>query len=43
MDEITLRVAVTEAVELAKECGDEDSPKSINGLLGTVGRDVCLA
>ena len=39
MDEIPVRVAVNEAVELAKEFGDEESPKFINGLLGTVVRD----
>ena len=39
IDEIPVRVAVNEAVELAKEFGDEESPKFINGLLGTVVRD----
>jgi len=39
MDEIPVGVAVNEAVELAKEFGDEESPKFINGLLGTVVRD----
>lgn len=39
MDEIPVRVAVNEAIELAKEFGDEESPKFINGLLGTVVRD----
>jgi len=39
MDEIPVRVAVNEAVELAKEFGDEEAPKFINGLLGTVVRD----
>jgi N utilization substance protein B len=39
MDDIPAGVAVNEAVELAKEFGDEDSPRFINGLLGTVVRD----
>jgi len=39
MDDIPVRVAVNEAVELAKEFGDEESPKFVNGLLGTVVRD----
>lgn len=39
MDDIPVGVAVNEAVELAKEFGDEESPRFINGLLGTVVRD----
>ena len=39
VDEVPVRVAVNEAVELAKEFGDEESPKFVNGLLGTVVRD----
>ncbi|NLL43918.1 MAG: transcription antitermination factor NusB [Firmicutes bacterium] len=39
MDDIPAGVAVNEAVELAKEFGDEDSPRFVNGLLGTVVRD----
>jgi len=39
MDAIPVGVTVNEAVELAKEFGDEDSPRFINGLLGTVVRD----
>ena len=39
MDEIPVGVAVNEAVELAKEFGDDESPRFINGLLGTVVRD----
>ncbi len=39
MDDIPVGVAVNEAVELAKEFGDDDSPRFINGLLGTVVRD----
>lgn len=39
MDDIPVGVAVNEAVELAKEFGDDDSPRFVNGLLGTVVRD----
>ncbi|NMA61758.1 MAG: transcription antitermination factor NusB [Firmicutes bacterium] len=39
MDDIPVGVAVNEAVELAKEFGDDNSPRFINGLLGTVVRD----
>jgi len=39
MDEIPVGVTVNEAVELAKEFGDDESPRFINGLLGTVVRD----
>lgn len=39
MDEIPIGVTVNEAVELAKEFGDDESPRFINGLLGTVVRD----
>ncbi|HHY15036.1 MAG TPA: transcription antitermination factor NusB [Firmicutes bacterium] len=39
MDDIPVRVAINEAVELAKAFGDRDSPAFINGLLGTVARD----
>lgn len=39
MDDIPVGVAVNEAVELAKQFGDDDSPRFINGLLGTVVRD----
>ncbi len=39
MDEIPVGVAVNEAVELAKEFGDDESPRFVNGLLGTVVRD----
>lgn len=34
--EIPLRVAVNEAVELAKKFGGENSPKFVNGVLGSV-------
>lgn len=39
MDDIPVRVTINEAVELAKEFGDDKSPAFINGLLGTVVRD----
>ncbi len=39
MDDIPVRVAINEAVELAKAFGDQDSPAFVNGLLGTVARD----
>lgn len=39
VDEIPVGVAVNEAVELAKAFGDDESPRFINGLLGTVVRD----
>lgn len=39
MDAIPVGVAVNEAVELAKEFGDDESPRFVNGLLGTVVRD----
>jgi len=37
-DDIPSGVAINEAVELAKEFGDDDSPKFINGILGTMFR-----
>lgn len=39
MDEVPARVAANEAVELAKKFGDDESPRFINGLLGTVIRE----
>jgi N utilization substance protein B len=39
MDDIPVRVSINEAVELAKEFGDRNSPRFINGVLGTVVRD----
>lgn len=39
MDDIPPSVTVNEAVELAKEFGDEKSSRFINGLLGTVVRE----
>jgi N utilization substance protein B len=37
-DDVPVPVSVNEAVELAKLFGDEDSPRFINGVLGTVVR-----
>lgn len=39
LDDIPVGVAVNEAVELGKKFGDDDSPRFINGILGTVVRD----
>ena len=39
MDDIPVRVSINEAVELAKEFGDHNSPRFVNGVLGTVVRD----
>lgn len=39
IDEIPTGVSVNEAIELAKEFGDDESPRFINGLLGTVVRE----
>ena len=38
-DDVPVPVSVNEAVELAKQFGDDDSPRFINGVLGTVVRD----
>ncbi len=35
-DEVPIKVAVNEAVELAKEFGSDSSPRFINGVLGSV-------
>ena len=39
-DEVPPKVAINEAVELAKAFGGENSSKFINGVLGTVLRDI---
>jgi len=39
-NDIPLEVTVNEAVELAKKFGDEDSGKFVNGVLGTVIREI---
>ena len=35
-NEVSVKVAINEAVELAKKFGSENSPKFINGVLGSV-------
>ena len=39
-DDITVAVAIDEAVELAKAFGTDESPRFINGVLGTIAKDV---
>lgn len=39
-DDITVAVAVDEAVELAKAFGTDESPRFINGVLGSIAADV---
>ena len=39
-EDIPLRVAMNEAVELAKEFGDDNSPSFVNGILDAVSKDV---
>jgi N utilization substance protein B len=38
--DIPLEVTVNEAVELAKKYGDDESGKFVNGVLGTVIREI---
>jgi len=38
-DDIPVGASINEAVELAKIYGDEDAPKFINGVLGSIARD----
>ena len=40
MQDIPLRVALNEAVELSKEFGDENSPSFVNGILDAVAKAV---
>jgi len=40
VEDIPLRVAINEAVELAKEFGDENSPAFVNGILDAVAKAV---
>lgn len=40
---IPVPVAINEAVELAKTYGTEDSPRFVNGILGTTVRELGLA
>jgi len=39
-DDVPARVAINEAVEMAKMYGDSDSPSFINGILDSVNRTV---
>ncbi|MDR2647210.1 MAG: transcription antitermination factor NusB [Oscillospiraceae bacterium] len=39
-DEIPTGVTINEAVELAKRYGDEDTPSFVNGILGTIARQM---
>ena len=39
-DEIPVGASINEAVELAKLYGDADAPKFINGVLGTIAREL---
>lgn len=39
-DEVPPKVAINEAIELAKNYGGNNSPKFINGVLGTVYREM---
>lgn len=39
VDDVPARVAINEAVELAKKFGGESSPRFVNGVLGTVYRE----
>lgn len=40
MDDVPPKVAINEAVELAKRYGDDDDPNFINGLLGSVYKEI---
>ena len=40
LDDVPLGVAVSEAVDLAKEYGSDDSPAFVNGVLGGVSRAI---
>jgi N utilization substance protein B len=40
VEDIPLRVALNEAVELAKQFGDENSPSFVNGILDAVAKAV---
>lgn len=39
-DEVPPKVAINEAIELAKSFGSDSSPKFVNGVLGTVYREM---
>lgn len=40
-DDIPLKVAINEAVELAKRYGEEDSSKFVNGILDKIAKTEC--
>lgn len=40
MDDVPNKVAINEAVELAKRYGDDDDPNFVNGLLGSVYKEL---
>jgi N utilization substance protein B len=41
VDEIPMKVAINEAVELAKRYGEADSSKFVNGILDRIGKTEC--
>ena len=41
LDEIPLKVAINEAVELAKRYGEPDSSKFVNGILDKIAKNEC--
>ena len=41
IDEIPIKVAINEAVELAKRYGEEDSSKFVNGILDRIAKTEC--
>lgn len=42
-DDVPIAVTINEVVELAKQYGTDDSPKFINGILGTLARQTASA
>ncbi len=40
MDDVPMKVSINEAVELAKRYGDEGDPSFVNGLLGSVYKEL---
>ena len=40
MDDVPAKVAINEAVELAKRYGDDGDPNFVNGLLGSVYKEI---
>ena len=41
LDDVPPKVAINEAVELAKKYGDDNEPGLVNGVLGSVMRNEC--